>query len=105
MMEADFRLVTVDLDEIQVNYPSMIYLMKDLQLMGENNASLNRHHYLSKATLSAASAIYKQLYGKEDSIPATFQIIHLIGWKRSETQPEPKRPGDYKLKLGTLDYK
>lgn len=39
---ANFTLTTVDLDDIVVNYPSMYELMIDLQLMGENNADVNR---------------------------------------------------------------
>jgi NADH dehydrogenase [ubiquinone] 1 alpha subcomplex assembly factor 5 len=39
---AGFTLLTVDIDEITVNYPSMWELMEDLQAMGENNAIIGR---------------------------------------------------------------
>jgi len=39
---AGFTLLTVDIDEITVNYPSMWELMEDLQAMGESNAVVGR---------------------------------------------------------------
>ena len=40
---AGFTLLTVDIDEITVNYPSMWELMEDLQAMGESNAIIGRY--------------------------------------------------------------
>lgn len=37
LSSAGFRLTTVDVDEIVVNYPSMFELMADLKSMGEGN--------------------------------------------------------------------
>ena len=39
---AGFTLLTVDIDEVTVNYPSMWELMEDLQAMGESNAIVGR---------------------------------------------------------------
>lgn len=43
LTRAGFTLTTVDVDEIQVNYPSAFELMQDLQSMGESNAVLTRY--------------------------------------------------------------
>ena len=40
---AGFTLLTVDVDEVKVMYPSMWELMEDLQVMGENNAVIGRY--------------------------------------------------------------
>lgn len=48
--------------------------MRDLQNMGENNAIATKNRYLSRETLMAASAIYKEMYGEEGFVPATFQV-------------------------------
>jgi len=91
---AGFTLLTVDLDEVKVAYPSMWELMEDLQDMGESNAIIGRRTLLHRDTLVAASAIYKEVYGLPDgTIPATFQIIYMIGWKPSPTQPQPLERG------------
>lgn len=39
---AGFTLLTVDIDQIQVKYPSMWELVQDLQDMGESNAIVDR---------------------------------------------------------------
>lgn len=39
-------MLTVDIDEVKVAYPSMWELMEDLQDMGENNAVIGRSGFL-----------------------------------------------------------
>ncbi|KAF6762042.1 hypothetical protein DFP72DRAFT_842112 [Ephemerocybe angulata] len=97
---AGFTLLTVDTDEVKVGYPSMWELMEDLQDMGESNAVIGRRARISPDTLAAASAIYKELHGNEDgSIPATFQVIYMIGWKPADSQPKPLERGSGKVNL------
>ncbi|KAF8559137.1 S-adenosyl-L-methionine-dependent methyltransferase [Imleria badia] len=100
LSRAGFTLLTVDTDEMRVGYPSMWELMEDLRDMGEGNAILGRRHFLHRDTLAAASAIYQELHGNEDgSIPATFQVIYMIGWKPSPTQPKPLERGSAQTSL------
>lgn len=42
MGRAGFTLLTVDVDEVKVSYPSMWELMDDLRDMGESNAIIGR---------------------------------------------------------------
>ncbi|KAH7103058.1 S-adenosyl-L-methionine-dependent methyltransferase [Auriculariales sp. MPI-PUGE-AT-0066] len=91
---AGFTLLTVDIDEVRVTYPSMWELVDDLRDMGEANAVVGRRGILRRDTLLAASSIYSALHGNEDgSIPATFQVIFFIAWKPSPTQPKPLERG------------
>lgn len=78
-------MLTIDTDEIGVGYPTMYELMDDLQGMGENNAAFNRPLHLGRETMMAAAAIYQNMYGKPEGIPATFQVIYLVAWKPSPT--------------------
>ncbi|PPQ66744.1 hypothetical protein CVT26_009545 [Gymnopilus dilepis] len=96
---AGFNMLTVDIDEVKVAYPSMWELMEDLQDMGENNAVIGRRNYLHRDTLAAASAIYKELHGSSDSVPATFQIIYMIGWKPDPSQRKPLERGSGQVNL------
>jgi len=97
---AGFTLLTVDVDEIKVNYPSMWELMDDLRDMGESNAVVGRRHFIHRDTLAAASAIYKEMHGNEDgTIPATFQVIYVIGWKPAPSQPKPLERGSAQTNL------
>jgi len=42
MSRAGFTLLTVDVDEVSIAYPSMWELLDDLRDMGENNAIIGR---------------------------------------------------------------
>lgn len=100
MNRAGFALSTVDVDEIVINYPSMFELIDDLQLMGESNSVIARHPYIKRDTLMAAASIYQAAHGNEDgTVPATFQIVHMIGWKPDPSQPKPLAPGSAKSSL------
>jgi NADH dehydrogenase [ubiquinone] 1 alpha subcomplex assembly factor 5 len=100
LTRAEFKLTAVDVDEVKVSYPSMWELIDDLRAMGENNAIIGRRNFLPRDTLTAASAIYKSLHGNEDgSIPATFQIIYLIGWKYHPSQKPALQRGSAKVNL------
>lgn len=63
--------------------------------------------HLSRETLVAAAAIYKELYGKtrdDDTpyVPATFQIIYMLGWKPDPSQPKPLERGTGEVSLKDL---
>ncbi|XP_060529063.1 arginine-hydroxylase NDUFAF5, mitochondrial [Cylas formicarius] len=108
LTNAGFSMLTIDTDEIVVNYPTMFELMWDLKGMAENNAALNRSLHLSREIQFAAASIYQQLYGKcdsetgENSVPATFQIINMLGWKPHPSQPKPIQRGTGEVSLKEL---
>ena len=96
----------MDVDTIVVNYPSMFELLDDLSSMGEGNAAIFRPSYLKRDTLLAAAATYKDVYQNPDfSIPATFQIYYMIGWKPSPSQQKPKPRGSATESLKILEEK
>jgi NADH dehydrogenase [ubiquinone] 1 alpha subcomplex assembly factor 5 len=86
--------VIVDTETIQIKYADPFVLMHDLRGMAENNAVIHRRPYMSRETLLSAAAIYQTLYGLPDgTIPASFQIIYMIGWTPHPSQPRPKPRG------------
>ncbi|KAF2664165.1 S-adenosyl-L-methionine-dependent methyltransferase [Microthyrium microscopicum] len=91
LQSAGFKLLTVDVDDIVIDYPDIFALMQDLQAMGESNAVLGREGSgIRRDVLAAASSIYKELHGNEDgSVPATFRLIYMIGWKEGKGQQKP----------------
>uniref|UniRef100_A0A6P7GM78 Arginine-hydroxylase NDUFAF5, mitochondrial n=1 Tax=Diabrotica virgifera virgifera TaxID=50390 RepID=A0A6P7GM78_DIAVI len=108
LTRAGFTMLTIDTDEIIVRYPSMFELMIDLKGMAESNAALNRSLHLHRDTQFAAAALYQQLYGAPDpesgemSVPATFQIINMLGWKPHPKQPKPIERGSGEVSLKDL---
>ncbi|XP_054987083.1 arginine-hydroxylase NDUFAF5, mitochondrial isoform X2 [Sorex araneus] len=103
LARAGFNTLTVDTDEIQVNYPGMFELMEDLQGMGESNCAWNRKALLHRDTMLAAAAVYKEMYRNEDgSVPATYQIYYMIGWKYHDSQAKPAERGSATVSFGEL---
>ena len=104
LTRAGFKMLTVDIDDIVVEYPDTFALMKDLQDMGESNAVLRREMGgLHKDVLLANEAIYREMYGTADgNIPATFRIIFMIGWTEGEGQPQPLERGSGQVNIKDL---
>lgn len=104
LQRTGFKMLTVDVEDLVVDYPDMFALMQDLQAMGEGNAVLGREMGpIGRDVLLAGDAIYRALHGNEDgSIPATFRIIHMIGWKESPHQAQPLRRGSGQASLKDL---
>ncbi|XP_043289190.1 arginine-hydroxylase NDUFAF5, mitochondrial [Venturia canescens] len=104
---AGFTMLTIDTDELVIGFPSMFELMWDLKGMGESNAARNRKLHLKRETMIAAAAIYEELYGKTKDdgstyVPATFQIIYMLGWKPDRSQPKPLERGTGEISLKDL---
>jgi NADH dehydrogenase [ubiquinone] 1 alpha subcomplex assembly factor 5 len=95
LQRARFQLLTVDVDDIIIDYPDSFALMQDLQAMGESNAVIGREASgIRRDVLAAADAIYRELHGNEDgSVPATFRLIYMIGWKSGPNQAKPLERG------------
>ena len=99
--KAGFKLLTVDIDDIIVDFPDTFALMQDLQSMGESNAILGREMgAMQRDVLLANEAIYRALHGNEDgTIPATFRMIFLIGWKEGPNQAQPLERGSGEINI------
>lgn len=104
--KAGFKLLTVDVDDIIVEYPDTFALMQDVQAMGEGNAILrSAGGPIAQDVLLANEAIYRQLHCKEDEqdrIPATFRIIYMIGWKEAPGQQQPLQRGSGQLNIADV---
>ncbi|KAK4755713.1 hypothetical protein SAY87_009470 [Trapa incisa] len=94
LTRAGFSLPGVDVDEYTVRYKSALELIEHLRAMGETNALLQRSTTLKKETALATAAIYESMFAAEDgTIPATFQVIYMTGWKEHPSQQKAKIRG------------
>ncbi|KAE8443933.1 hypothetical protein EG329_001243 [Mollisiaceae sp. DMI_Dod_QoI] len=104
LQKAGFKMLTVDVDDIVVDYPDTFALMQDLQAMGESNAILGREAgAIKRDVLLANEGIYRKFYGNEDgSIPATFRMIYMIGWKEGPNQAKPLPRGSGQINISDI---
>jgi len=101
MQRAGFALPVVDSDIITVHYSHPLKLMQDLRGMGASNATLNRSMKPTRrSVLLEASRLYHEKFADaEGRVPATFQVIYIIGWAPHASQQKPLQPGSAKNKL------
>eukprot|EP00475_Leptophrys_vorax_P023421 TRINITY_DN32063_c0_g1_i2.p1 TRINITY_DN32063_c0_g1~~TRINITY_DN32063_c0_g1_i2.p1 ORF type:complete len:214 (-),score=55.02 TRINITY_DN32063_c0_g1_i2:716-1357(-) len=104
LQRAGFNLLTVDVDTITVPYPDMFTLMNHLKLMGEGHAIWERREHVPKETFLAAAAAYQEMYGDSEDglIPATFQVIYMIGWSPHPSQLGPAERGSATTSLKNM---
>lgn len=95
MQRAGFALPVVDSEIATVTYENIFKLMNDLRGMGESNIIAARDKtYLGKTFFLEAAQYYHSKYVESDGrIPATFEIIFLIGWAPHDSQQKPLKPG------------
>lgn len=94
LTRAGFTLPGVDVDEYTVRYDSALELIEHLRAMGETNALLQRSTFLKRDTALATAAVYQSMFGAEDgSVPATFQVIYMTGWREHPSQQKAKTRG------------
>ncbi|KMZ72563.1 Methyltransferase type 11 [Zostera marina] len=94
LTRAGFTLTGVDVDEYKVRYSSALDLIEHLRTMGETNCLLQRNNFLKKDTALATAAVYESMFAEEDgSVPATFQVIYMTGWREHSSQQKAKKRG------------
>lgn len=104
LQKAGFKMLTVDVDDIIVDFPDTFALMQDLQAMGESNAILGREAgAIKRDVLLANEGIYRELHGNKDgTIPATFRMIYMIGWKEGPNQSKPLPRGSGEINISDV---
>jgi SAM-dependent methyltransferase len=101
LQRAGFALPVADSEIIKVRYGDPFALFRDLRHMGLTNPLVARKKApLRRATLLRAAEIYTERFAEPDGrLPATFEIIWLLGWTPHESQQKPLRPGSAKMRL------
>ena len=103
LQRAGFALPVADVDRFTVRYPDLFALVRDLRAMGETNALAGTIRPLTRGVLARAAALYAERYGEADGrIPATFEIVHLAGWRPHDSQQKPLPRGSAKMRLADV---
>lgn len=94
LTRAGFQLPSVDVDEYTVRYRNPLELIDHLRSMGETNALVQSTKMLKRETALATAAVYESMFAAEDgTIPATYQVIYMTGWREHPSQQKAKRRG------------
>ena len=101
LQRAGFTLPVADLERTTILYRDPLRLFADLRALGETNVLVQRRpNFLSRRALQAVLAEYAQRFTDDQGrVPATFDIVYLIGWAPHKSQPKPLRPGSAKASL------
>lgn len=101
LQRAGFALPVVDSEIVSVTYDNMFKLLGDIRGMGESNIIAARNKdYVGKSFFMEAARHYHDTYAEGDGrIPASFEIIFLIGWAPHDSQQKPLKPGSADTRL------
>lgn len=78
-----FLMPVVDVDRVEVSYPSLRALVSDLRAMGATNVLTERPRLpLGRAALAAAE---REFMGGGSRATERFEVLHFAGWSASET--------------------
>lgn len=82
LQRAGFSLPVSNVEQITLSYDKPEKLFKDISLMGEGNCLLKRESQITtKYQMDKIVRKYNELFANNDGIPATVDIISVIGWK------------------------
>jgi SAM-dependent methyltransferase len=101
LQRAGFAMPVADSLRLEVSYPDMLALMRDLRAMGETNVMHERlRRPMRREILARAGAVYAERFGLPDGrVRATFEVIFLTGWAPGPGQPKALRPGSAVARL------
>ncbi|MEA3064868.1 MAG: hypothetical protein QOJ27_1314 [Sphingomonadales bacterium] len=97
LARAGFALPVVDTQPVDVRFPGLLALVRDLRAMGATNILAQRSRRpIGRHGLAAAIADFEDGEGKTAE---RFEILHLLGWAPSPDQPKPARRGSATVSL------
>jgi hypothetical protein len=82
LSEAGFTMPVVDIDRVNVTYPSLERLVGDLRAMGATNVLRDRvRRPLSRAAYRAAADTFRN-QGTGSRTSEAFEILHFAAWRK-----------------------
>ncbi len=94
LMRAGFALPVVDTQGIDVRFPDLFPLVRDLRAMAATNVLTARSRRpVGRIGLAAAAADFASRADPDGKTAERFEILHLLGWAPSTDQPKPARRG------------
>jgi len=83
LVRAGLSEPVLDVDRIEVGYPDVLTLMRDLKAIGAHNVTAGRPRSLAGRTRLARVARAYERFRREDRLPATYEVIYGASWGAS----------------------
>ncbi len=100
LTRAGFALPVADTQAVDVRFPDLLALVRDLRAMGATNMLESRSRKpLGRFGLAAAAADFAAHADADGKTAERFEILHLLGWAPSPDQPKPARRGSATVSL------
>ncbi|MEA3033467.1 MAG: hypothetical protein QOH86_1483 [Sphingomonadales bacterium] len=94
LTRAGFALPVADSWGIDVRFPDLMALVRDLRAMAGSNILANRSRRpIGRLGLASAIADFAAAAGADGKTAERFEIVQLLGWAPSPDQPRPARRG------------
>lgn len=94
LTRAGFKLQVADGDAVDVRFPSLMALIRDLRAMGATNIIGTRSKApITRYGLAAALSDFQEQADTDGKTAERFEIIYLTGWAPSPAQPRPAARG------------
>jgi hypothetical protein len=94
LTRAGFKLQVVDGGGVDVRFPHLLALVRDLRAMAATNILASRSSVpLTRLALAAALSDFQGNADPDGKVSERFEILYLTGWAPSPDQPQPAKRG------------
>ncbi len=104
LLSTGFRLPVVDVENVIIEYSHIDDLFNDLRCLGWQNTLVSRDRcFVHPQLFNLTKEIYENNFKKDNvSVPATFSLFFLSGWKAPSQELPLPRPGSAQISLKTV---
>jgi malonyl-CoA O-methyltransferase len=102
LLHAGLMEPVLDVDRIEVGYPDVITLMRDLKAIGAHNVTAGRPRALAgRARLGRVQQAYEN-FRRDERLPATYEVIYGASWGAAGRAAAPAMEGVAHIAPGSI---
>jgi len=92
----------LDVDRVEVGYPDVLSLMRDLKAIGAHNVTAGRPRALvGRSRLKRMQDAYEALR-RDDRLPATYEVIYGASWGAAGRRAAAAIAGEARIAPGSI---
>jgi malonyl-CoA O-methyltransferase len=102
LVHAGLMEPVLDVDRIEVGYPDVVTLMRDLKAIGAHNVTAGRPRALAgRARLARVQQAYEN-FRRDERLPATYEVIYGASWGAAGRGAVPAMDGVAHIAPGSI---